>query len=432
MKKTDLGYTCLDLFAGCGGLSTGFEMAGFRVVAANEYWEPAQESYKVNHPSTIFVPGDITKESTRQNIIESFDDAGCDVILGGPPCQAYSIAGLRDPDDPRGKLFTNYVDLVDALRPKIFVMENVKGILTMCYDREDLTPVEKSYLEDYRQLEKAESELCLLRKKSGNNPDKYKFGANERSRLKRIRKEKRNRKKEVKELREPVTHKIARSFEEIGYRIEYQVLNASHFGVAQDRDRVFFIGTRYPIAIRFPEPTHGDAQQTRFCETSLLPLVTVEEMIDDLKDAPEDVEFSQIYTSHSPEFREKIRKTAIGENVYGGYSDSFYRNPPDRPSRTVKENHGGVFVHYSRDRVMTPRELARLQSFPDSYIFKGSKSSILVQIGNAVPPLLGKAVGLAVIDMLNQIKDSEELEQHPKDMTTELEKDLIPTNLARL
>jgi len=175
LKKTDLGYTCLDLFAGCGGLSTGFEMAGFRVVAANEYWEPAQESYKVNHPSTIFVPGDITKESTRQNIIESFDDAGCDVILGGPPCQAYSIAGLRDPDDPRGKLFTNYVDLVDALRPKIFVMENVKGILTMCYDREDLTPVEKSYLEDYRQLEKAESELCLLRKKSGNNPDKYKF-----------------------------------------------------------------------------------------------------------------------------------------------------------------------------------------------------------------------------------------------------------------
>ena len=85
----------------------------------------------------------------------------------------------------------------------------------------------------------------------------------------------------------------------------------------------------------------------------------------------------------------KINKTPIGRTVYGGFSDAYFRCPPNEPSRTVKENHGGVFIHYEKNRFMTPRELARLQSFDDKFIFEGSKSQILVQIGNAVPPKLG-------------------------------------------
>ena len=90
--------------------------------------------------------------------------------------------------------------------------------------------------------------------------------------------------------------------------------------------------------------------------------------------------------------KKKIKNTPIGKSVYGGFSDAYFRCPPNEPSRTVKENHGGVFIHYEKDRFMTPRELARLQSFDDHFIFEGSKSQILVQIGNAVPPKLGYSI----------------------------------------
>ena len=94
--------------------------------------------------------------------------------------------------------------------------------------------------------------------------------------------------------------------------------------------------------------------------------------------------------------RRKIKKTPVGKTVYGGFSDAYYRCPPNEPSRTVKENHGGVFIHYEKDRFMTPRELARLQSFKDKFIFEGTKSQILVQIGNAVPPRLGYEIATSI------------------------------------
>ena len=118
----------------------------------------------------------------------------------------------------------------------------------------------------------------------------------------------------------------------------------------------------------------------------------------------EDPSINHVFTSHGKEFLEKIKKTPIGKNVFGNYSDAFFRCPPNEPSRTVKENHGGVFIHYSQNRVMTPRELARLQSFPDDYIFKGSKSSILKQIGNAVPVKLAEAIANSVKEMMEKMK----------------------------
>ena len=141
------------------------------------------------------------------------------------------------------------------------------------------------------------------------------------------------------------------------------------------------------------------------------PWLTTGEAIGDLTDAPEDVAFAHEFTAHKPEFLERLRATPVGGNVYAGYSDAWYRQPPGEPSRTVKENHGGVFVHYARPRVMTPRELARLQSFPDDFVFSGKKSKILVQIGNAVAPRFGKALAESLQGMLEGTVDAEPVRQ---------------------
>ena len=113
-------------------------------------------------------------------------------------------------------------------------------------------------------------------------------------------------------------------------------------------------------------------------------------------DHPADKAFNHVPTRHSPEMARRIMETPEGKSLYKGYSDSWKKCPWDAPSCTIKENHGGVNLHPKLPRVLTAREMARLQSFPDEFIFEGPKSKQLVQIGNAVPPLLGKAVGLAV------------------------------------
>jgi len=393
VKKRKMGkYNVLDLFAGCGGFSKGFEMAGFNVIAANDNWEPCANTYIRNHPNTKFFLGDIKEKKVKDEILSFFSDKKCDVIIGGPPCQAYSTAGLRDPDDPRGKLFEDYVDIVKKLSPRIFVMENVKGILTMNHERDDLDDDEREKLSNLRKLEKELAHLVLLRKKSKNNPERFKFTDEDEKMIHQLRNKTRLLKKSLVHTREKVTDKIQKKFKEIGYNVKFKLLNSANYGVPQKRQRVFFIGTKTQVDIKHPKPTHSEHGQKSLNNASLLPWVTVRNAIDDLKDNEEDIGFNHILTSHNDEFLGKIKNTEIGKSVFGGYSDAFFRNSPDKPSRTVKENHGGVLVHYEKNRVMTPRELARLQSFPDDFIFEGSKSKILVQIGNAVPPLMAKAI----------------------------------------
>lgn len=397
----------LDLFAGCGGLSKGFEKAGFNIVAANDNWKDAAETYKLNHPNTKFFLGDITKDEVKNKIIAFCKKSGCDVIIGGPPCQAYSLAGLRDLDDPRGKLFEDYVEIVAKLQPKIFVMENVKGILPMKHYRDDLSQQEKKELSDFIKLDKERADLLLLRKRSKNNPERFKFTKKDEKRLEELKIKVKEVRKELSHLFEPVTEKIKKRFKKIGYYVDFKVLNAADFGVPQKRERVIFIGKKGDGPAIFPKPTHSEKARgslDRWIGTrGLKPWKTVKEAIGDLEDMEENPSINHVFTSHSEAFKKKIKNTPIGKNVFGNYSDAFFRCPPDAPSRTVKENHGGVFVHYSKNRVMTPRELARLQSFPDDYIFKGSKSSILKQIGNAVPVDLAEAIAKAVKEMLRRM-----------------------------
>jgi len=390
-------YNVLDLFAGCGGLSKGFEKAGFKIVAANEFWKPAAMTYKKNHPNTKFFDGDITDEKTKQEIFDFFNGKKCDVIIGGPPCQAYSTAGLRDPDDPRGKLFEDYVKIVQKLQPTIFVMENVKGILTMKHERDDLPEENKKVLIELRKLEKERDELKLLRKQSKNNPIKFKFTKEDEIRMGELCDSIREKKLNTRNLQERVIYKIMKRFKKIGYDVKFNLLNSADYGVPQKRERVFFIGKKEDGPISFPEPTHSSNPTN----PKIKKWKTIREAIDDLKNSREDVNFSHVFTKHNEEFIKKINNTKIGTNVFGGYSDAFFRNPPNEPSRTVKENHGGVLVHYEKDRVMSPRELARLQTFDDNFIFKGTKSNILKQIGNAVPVELSRVIGEHIKKMLS-------------------------------
>ena len=399
MKKIKV----LDLFSGCGGFSCGFDNGDFEVIAANDIWGIAGETYQKNHKETKFFLGTITDKKIRNDLVTYCKRTGCDVILGGPPCQAYSMSGARDVDDSRGHLFEDYVEVVKKIGPKVFVMENVKGILTMQLDKKNLPPEKKTKLEKIKILEKKKSSLMLKRKQS-KNTSKIKFTKKDDQILDSLKKKLFNLKKETSMLRDSVPDLIIRSFKKIGYNVSYQVLNAADFGTPQKRERVFFIGIKgNGRDIAFPDPTHMNVKikglNGDLFKPNLKPWKTTRQSIDDLKNKPENPKLNHVFANHSTEFIKRISKTPIGKSVYGNYSDSWYRNPADEPSRTVKENHGGVMIHYEKDRTMTPRELARLQSFDDNFIFYGSKSDVLVQIGNAVPPMLASAIARTVKDL---------------------------------
>ncbi len=395
MKKEE-GFKVLDLFAGCGGLSQGFEQAGFNIVAGNDILEHAGKTYQRNHPNSRFFLGDITDTKIKKEIINYMKEKGCDLIIGGPPCQAYSMAGLRDPNDPRGRLFEEYIEIVKELQPKILVMENVKGILTMKHERDDLQEEHKREMQELRDAEKKRAELLLLRKKSKNNSDKFKFTELEEKRLEDLKETVKELNEKMESYQEKVTDKIVKKFKRLGYVVEFKLLNSADYGVPQKRERVIFIGRKDNKKINHPEPTHSESG-----ENGLKKWKTVKEAIGDLENKEEDIKFSHILTYHNAEFLDKIKNTSLGKSVFGNYSDAFFKAYPNEPSRTVKENHGGVFVHYKNNRVMTPRELARLQSFPDHFIFEGSKSQQLVQIGNAVPVGLAKAVAEHIKKLLD-------------------------------
>jgi len=391
MKKQ---INCLELFAGCGGLGFGFHQELFNIVACNELEHKIAETYRENFTNTNVIVGDITKEDIKDKLYENFKETQCDVIIGGPPCVAYSMAGKRNTRDPRGKLFNDYVEMVKRLNPKVFIMENVKGILTMKHDKINLTKEEKEIADKYYGLE---SKLQILKDEKKTLYTKN-YSLEEIALLDEsmvaIKRELKKMDKFINMFRMNLTDIIKIKFNNIGYNVKLQLLNSANYGVPQKRERVIIVGTRndLPDTFMYPEPTHTDN------ENDALPnWVSVKEAIDDLKDKEEDNQILQhIYTEHSPEFIEKIKKTPIGKSVNPKYTEAFFRCEPDKPSNTVKENHGGVFVHYEKDRVMTPRELARLQSFPDSFKFKGKKSNILVQLGNAVPCMMAREIAKQV------------------------------------
>lgn len=339
--------TMIDLFSGVGGLSLGFEMAGFTVVLANEYDESIAKAYVQNRPHTKMIVNDITKlpiDSTFSPYRNKVD-----LIVGGPPCQGFSQKGKRKTiHDERNFLFKYYYEVVSLVKPTYFVMENVPNLLT----------AENGYF-----------------------------------------------KKEITEL-----------FESLGYTISSDVLNAADFGVPQNRKRAVIIGKLGSEAIELPVPTEER--------------VTIWDAISDLaylnsgegeekqsyKYKPQsqyqrklrensDYLYNHVATRHSDLALERLKLIPpnMGKEVLPPehrtksiYSGTWSRMLKDDVSVTITTRFdtpsSGRFTHPFLDRAITVREAARIQSFPDSFVFYGNKGSQMKQVGNAVPPLLAKAI----------------------------------------
>lgn len=319
-KTKPSSMTFVDLFCGAGGLSKGLEMAGLQGICGLDWSKEAGMTYARNfkHP---FVNGDITTPEQKDEFYEivkkQLKNRKLNLVVGGFPCQGFSLAGKRIADDPRNSLYKEMLEVVKNLQPEFVVCENVKGILSM--------------------------------------------------------------------LDGEVVKKIVADYKKIGYEMTVATLNAAAYYTPQKRERVIFIGNRIGVPNLHPKP---------ILEPSVY--VTTGQAIADLMRHKPDPDFNHVPTKHSPEMAARIAMTPEGKSLYDGYSDAWKKCPWNEASCTIKENHGGVNLHPKLPRVLTAREMARLQSFPDNFIFEGPKSKQLVQIGNAVPPRLAKAIGLAI------------------------------------
>jgi len=311
------GLNFIDLFSGAGGISCGFVSAGFSKIFSVEIDKDASSTIRHNFPNSTHFELPI-EHLTDTVIMDEIAGMQVDVICGGPPCQGFSVAGLRNPHDPRNMLFAEYLRVVKIVMPKFIMIENVPGILTM-----------------------------------GN-------GA--------------------------VCHEILRQLNNIGYEFtSVRILEAAEYGVPQLRTRAIFIGNRLNMKNPYPKP--------KFTKENYR---TIESAIDDLKNLPFDPKINHHGTTHRPPMIEQIRKVSPGGSLYDTFRDAWKRQYKGVPCMTIKENHGGVHIHYELDRVLTAREMARLQTFPDEFIFSGTFKRAYWQIGNAVPCLLANEIAQAL------------------------------------
>jgi len=367
-------HDCIDLFCGCGGLSSGFTSAGFNVVVASDIWNTALETYKQNLRCKHVLRGDMTSHSFKQALVRIAMKNKTDIVIGSPPCQAFSTAGYRNALDDRLFLVEEFIHVVSKIKPILFVMENVTGMLNARRIKSSLSKAELK-----RALLLAR-EVYLYRKLKRISAQR-KLSDEELHAFNNAREHYSDNTSELKSLQESLMDHVIKMFNDIGYRTWQHVFNAANYGVPQNRKRGFIFGIRSDLDASFIDDSFFIPQKisnTASCRGAL----------QDLECLPGNALPNHVFTKHSDSFIKKIKNTKNGESVIKTYGEGFYRLKPDEPSPTVKENHGSVFIHYSLDRCLTPRELARLQSFPDDFEFIGSKSAVLKQIGNAVPPLL--------------------------------------------
>ena len=354
----------IDLFAGVGGFSSGFRKAGYNIVLANEIDKSIAESYSKNHPETKMVNDDI------KNLLPEVKGmkGKIDIIIGGPPCQGFSMAGARIRankgteflDDPRNYLFRHYFAIVQEVEPEFFIMENVPGMLSMQGGK---------IIEEIERL--------------------FSDGDN---------------------------------FENGGYYLYKQILNAHDYGVPQDRRRLIIFGSKKQIDF---EKLFNDVKE-EMIKNGEIKEHTIADAISDLnwlesgegkfeqdyKNAPlSDYQkerrkncqtlYNHIATKHNDVAISRIkelqpggRRTDLseGKNIKSVHSGAYGRMRWDESSKTIITRFdtpsSGVYIHPERTRTLTPREAARIQSFDDDFVFYGNKSSVIKQIGNAVPPLL--------------------------------------------
>jgi DNA (cytosine-5)-methyltransferase 1 len=399
----DSSLTAVDLFSGAGGLTLGFKMASYRgfsfkILAAVDNWKRAVETYKANHPEVEVLSRDIRDRWVLEKL-EALAHGHVDVIIGGPPCEAFSLAGKRDPNDPRARLFYEYVKIVDRLKPYMFVMENVKGILTMISLREDINEDEKRHvLKDFNELldlkrvgkKRRAAPQYILRNNQFKDPD-------ERSKADYVR----------KYLTE-VPEAIKQAFNKINYDVKWEPLNAADYGVPQERERVIFIGARRKlgIKIKFPQPTHAKKPKMDCSGQELKKWTTLKDAIGDLLPYEERVDDEIYEGSFSPIYMSRNRLMSWDKPSYTILASARHiLLHPDSPQMVKVGRDKRVFVGEGRPRRLSIRECARIQTFPDHYKFIGNTViDKYALIGDAVPPLLAKEVAQAVLESLIEAK----------------------------
>ena len=325
----------ISLFSGCGGLDLGFERAGFEIPIANEYDPTIWETYKINHPSTKLIEGDI------RNIQESDFPDDIDGIIGGPPCQSWSEAGsLRGINDSRGKLFYDYIRILKSKQPKFFLAENVSGMLA-------------------------------------------------------------NRHSEA-------VRNIIEMFKECGYDLTVSLVNAKDYGVPQERRRVFYIGFRRDLGVRFKFPVGSTADEKK--------RLTLRDTIWDLQFTavpagarnyhnPQAVNNNEYFTgAYSPIFMSRNRVKGWDEQAFTVQASGRQcQLHPQAPKMKFIEQNKREFVKGKEHlyRRMTIREIARIQGFPDDFKFiYNYTDDAYKMIGNAVPVNLAYEVAVAIKEAL--------------------------------
>ena len=383
----------LDVFSGAGGFSLGFQMQGCRIIGAIEKDKWAADTFKYNHEDAKVIVGEI-ENITNEELKNFFTDKP-DIIIGGPPCQGYSICNKNagDPKDPRNSLFMEYLRVAKLFSPEILVMENVPNIIN-----------------------------AITAKK------------------------------------EKVIDIIREELEKMGYHVYMKLLNAFDYGIPQNRTRFFVLATKCELINPFPLPTHTIEEGTLFnlekCPTlwdaiSDLPDIEAREGAEEMaytKDSANpyqemlrknsDKVYNHVAMKHTKRVVERFSHMTWGQSISdidiehlkplkrngnGEISDKVYdqnsrRMHPNRICNTITAAFYSNFVHPYKNRNFTAREGARIQSFPDWYVFQGKPTVIskkllekegrtgeaylcqYSQIGNAVPPLLAKAVAKNILD----------------------------------
>lgn len=337
-----MAYKYIDLFCGAGGLSLGFDNANFENIFSVEFDPDFAKTYSRNFPNHKLIINDI-KNIDNERVKELVGSNDVDVIIGGPPCQGFSIAGNIGRtfiDDERNRLFKEFVRFVTCVQPKMFVMENVAAMAT--------------------------------------------------------------------HLKGKTIKTIVEAFEKAGcgYKVKYEVLNSANYRIAQERRRIVIVGIRNDIESEFSYPQKSQD------------ILTIKDVIDDLPklESGQDSNIpNHIAMKHSAQMLEKMSyvkdggdRMDIPEELRPKSGDirKYIRYDSSKPSVCVTGDMRKIF-HYEQNRALTARELARIQSFPDDFIFEGTSIQIQQQIGNAVPPKLAYQIALQVEEALDNGKISE-------------------------
>lgn len=378
--------TVIDLFCGSGGMSLGFTQSGYKIIFANDIEPSCIETYSYNHPEVNpnkIVLGDI--QNFAKTVSAYTDQEHVDVVIGGPPCQGFSNANKqRVIDDPRNRLYKEFVEVVASVRPTFFVMENVIGM-------------------------------------------------------------------------KEIAHQICEDFENIGYKVSYEVLNAVDFGVAQQRKRIIFIGNKVginnnEIFKKIANQTQGLAMKSLAAAIDDLPnleALTIKNATEYESDKNGYV-LTKFNTYIENDYRNRVNNGNTPKFLYNHkarynndrdieifsrldqgdksddpkiadimpyasrndiFKDKYFKLVYTQPCKTITAHMKfdcNMYIHPTQARGLTPREAARVQSYPDDYYFKGSFTKTYMQIGNSVPPLMARGIAGEIKKYLKEVQLQDE------------------------